>query len=73
MTVYREVTEFDFEPWSGARNTWEKIQDAGKEEEFFDALYDLFGGDEYVEETRVNDLLWFEPDFVLDFLGIEED
>ena len=39
MKVYKEITSlYDFEPWSGAVNTYNKLIEAGKEDEFIDQL-----------------------------------
>lgn len=61
----------DYEPWSGAVDTWDKIVEA-------DAVDTL---DAYLEEmypegltmTQLNDLLWFDSDSVLADLGISEE
>lgn len=58
----------DYEPWSGAKDTYEAIVDAGK----LDAL-DSYLEDTYPEGltiTELNDLLWFDGDSVLSDLGI---
>ena len=58
----------DYEPWSGAKDTYEAIVDAGK----LDAL-DSYLEDTYPEGltiTALNDLLWFDGDSVLSDLGI---
>lgn len=71
MKVYNEFLN-GFEPWSGAVDTYEKIRDAGKLEQLDAFLEEHFNG-EYASETDVNDLLWFEEDYVLDSLGIHDD
>ena len=60
----------DYKPWSGAVDTFNKIMDAGK----FDALDELIE-DEYpdgITDTGLNDLLWFDSEWVLEMLGIAE-
>ena len=43
MKVYKEITSlYDFEPWSGAVETYNKLIDAGKAEEFIDQLEQVF-------------------------------
>ena len=60
---------FDFEPWSGAVNTYERLKREGKLDELDSLLPDMFGKDD-VEETELNDLLWFEPDTVYELVGL---
>ena len=60
----------DYKPWSGAVDTFNKIMDADK----FDALDELIE-DEYpdgITDTGLNDLLWFDSEWVLEMLGIAE-
>jgi len=61
----------DYQPWSGAVDFYYEIVDADK-------LYDL----EFILEdiypdgltmTQLNDLLWFEEDWLRDMLGMKED
>lgn len=59
----------DFQPWSGAVDTWEKILEADKVAEVEIMLEDTYAGDE-IEETTLNDTLWFDSDYVLDYLGL---
>lgn len=59
----------DFQPWSGAVDTWEKILEAGKVAEVEIMIDDTYAGDE-IEETVLNDILWFDSDHVLDYLGL---
>lgn len=67
--LYKEMSIFDFEPWSGAVNTYERLKREGKLDELDSLLPDMFGKDD-VEETELNDLLWFEPDAVYEFVGL---
>jgi hypothetical protein len=60
----------DFEPWSGAVSTWELIVNADKVEALDFMLEDLYP--EGITSTELNDLLWFESDWVLDMLSIDE-
>lgn len=59
----------DFQPWCGAVDTWEKILAADKVAEVERMLDDTYGGDE-IDETTLNDILWFDSDQVLDYLGL---
>lgn len=67
--LYKEMSIHDFEPWSGAVNTYERLKCEGKLDELDSLLPDMFGKDD-VEETELNDLLWFEPDTVYELVGL---
>lgn len=68
--IIKKVYELEeFQPWSGAVDTWEKILEADKVAEVERMLDDTYGGDE-IEETTLNDILWFDSDNVLDYLGL---
>ena len=68
--IIKKVYELEeFQPWIGAVDTWEKILEAGEVAEFERMLDDTYGGDE-IEETTLNDILWFDSEYVLDYLGI---
>lgn len=57
--------------WSGALQTLDDISNADLEEEFMDYLEGLFG-DEEVEDTTLNDYIWFERDEIYEALGLDE-
>ena len=61
----------DFEAWSGAKDTKQAILDADKEAEF-EALIDELYPDG-LTDTHLNDILWFESEWVFESLGMEED
>ena len=59
----------DYHPWSGAVDTWNIIE----ENDAIDGLEQLLD-EQYpdgIGETELNDLLWFDSDFVFDYLGIK--
>ena len=60
-----------YKPWSGAVDTWRKIEDADKVEELDAILEDSYP--EGMTETELNDLLWFDGDEVLSWLGLGEE
>ena len=73
MKVYKEITSlYDFEPWSGAVETYNKLIEAGKEEEFVDQLEQVFAGQD-VSDTDINDMLWFEPEECFKLVGLDKD
>ena len=71
MKVYSEMSIRDFEAWSGAVDTKDKIIANDKEEEFDALIEELYP--DGIDETQLNDLLWFDDEWVLESLGIYED
>ena len=71
MRIYSETSLENFEAWSGAVNTLDRVREAGKCDELESILEDLYP--DGMSETELNDLLWFEPETVYDWLGIEEE
>lgn len=61
----------EYRPWSGAVETWDRIQDENKEDSFWKLMEELYG--ESMDECQVNDILWFDSEWVLDTLGISEE
>ena len=73
MKVYKEITSlYDFEPWSGAVETYNKLIEAGKAEEFVDQLEQVFAGKD-VSEIELNEMLWFEPETCYELVGLDKD
>ena len=71
MKIYSETSLENFEAWSGAVNTLDRVREAGKCDELESILGDLYPNG--MSETELNDLLWFEPETVFEWLGIEEE
>ena len=71
MKIYSETSLENFEAWSGAVDTLDRVKDAGKCDELEFILEDLYP--DGMSETELNDLLWFEPETVFEWLGIEEE
>ena len=69
MKVYEELNLRDFNAWSGATITKERIIDAGKEEEFEELIEELYP--EGIDITDLNDYLWFDSEEIYNTLGIE--
>ena len=57
--------------WSGALDTLEKVNEAGMGDNLMMLLEDICG-DEELDITYINDILWFESDWILETLGIVE-
>lgn len=59
----------NFKAWSGAVDTKETIINEGKADEF-DQLIEEFYPDG-LTDTQLNDMLWFEEDWIYEMLGID--
>ena len=74
MEIRREINDFyalaDM-VWGGAVDTIADIQNANKETEFMNFLEDVFC-DEVPTDTKVNDFIWFERDYIYENLGLTE-
>ena len=71
MTITYELDLNSFEAWSGAKETLERIQREGKCTELENILEELYP--DGMTETELNDLLWFEPETVYEWLGIRSE
>lgn len=58
-----------FQPWAGATDTYNTIIENNCLSAFEAMIEELYP--DGIEETALNDLLWFEPDFIFENLGIE--
>ena len=70
MKVYEDLNLRDFNAWSGAVETKNKIIQTGKEEEFEEFIEECYP--DGLSATELNDELWFDSEYILDTLGIEE-
>ena len=59
----------DYKPWSGAVDTYEIIEASGKLDALEDLLEELYP--DGIEEVQINDILWFDSDWVFESLGIK--
>lgn len=76
MEVKRELDFYDLEKecWSGAEDTLKTVREHNMEDELMDFLESYFG--EFGETptmTEVNDLLWFEDEWIFEQIGLEEE
>ena len=71
MKIYREESLSNFEFWSGAISNAEKftLEELDRISEELEAADN---GDGY-EETQINDLMWFEPEYLASLIGLEWD
>ena len=69
MKTYNENTTLrDFNAWSGAEETKQTILDNHLSEEFDSLIEELYP--EGLSGTQLNDILWFESDWIFESLGI---
>lgn len=66
---YEGIENFDV--WCGAIYTKDRIIEEGKADEFDNFVESYF--DDEVDETELNDFLWFEDEFIFEALGIPND
>ena len=72
MRVYNDnLTLRNFDAWSGAVDTKETIINEGKDKDFDYLIEELYP--DGLTDTQLNDLLWFEEDWLFEMLGIEID
>lgn len=57
--------------WSGAVDTAERIEREGKGDEFCDMIEELFP--DGIGRTALNDIMWFDSDWIFETLGISEE
>ena len=72
MKIYNSrLTLEDFDAWQGAVDTKQVIIDNNKEDDFEFLIEELYP--EGIEETQLNDILWFESEWIYKNLNIRED
>lgn len=60
--------------WSGAIDTLNRIEKEGLEDEFISWLEMYYSDLDYIPTmTELNDLLWFDDEYVLEALGITDE
>lgn len=68
MKITSEKSLFNFDFWSGAETTANEL--TNKEFNIIEAqLEDLYP--DGIDETQLNDIFWFEQDFVAQMLGYD--
>lgn len=71
MTITYELDLNSFQAWSGAKDTLDRIQREGKCDLLEQILEDTYP--DGMTETELNDLLWFEPETIYEWLGIRSE
>lgn len=70
MKIYREESLSNFEFWSGAISNAEEFT-----LEELDRIGDMLEVEspDGMDETEINDLMWFEPEYLASLIGLEWD
>jgi len=70
LRVTKEIDLRGFEPWSGGADRFKflTVQELDELQTHLEEIYP-----DGIDETTVNDILWFEDEWYLDILGIDED
>jgi len=71
LSIIKYIYDFELkdELWSGALDILKVIMENDKLSDLMNLLQELYP--EPVEITTINDLLWFEDNFIYERLGIE--
>lgn len=69
MKLYIDLSEY--QPWSGAKDTYDIIRIHDKLDELDNLITEIYP--EGLSMTGLNDILWFDDEWVLEQLGIEDD
>lgn len=70
-TFNENTTLVNFDAWSGAVDTKERIMQEGKADEFDNLIEELYP--DGLSETQLNDILWFEEDWIFEMLDISDE
>ena len=71
MKITSEISLKNFKAWSGAKDTLNKLIELDKCDELEFILDDLYP--DGMTETQLNDILWFDDEWIYETLGIEEE
>ncbi len=69
MRVYSDDGIRNFEPWSGGVYAHSAIIEHGCESAFESLIEELYP--DGLSDTELNDILWFERDWIFESLGID--
>ena len=69
MKITSQTTLRNFKAWSGAEDTLKTILDSGQDEQFDLMIEELYP--DGLTETELNDILWFEDEWIFEQLGIK--
>lgn len=61
----------DYSPWSGAVENYNELEERGLLEDFEDLIAECYP--DGIEMVQLNDILWFDWDWVRESLNIQEE
>ena len=70
-TINEDQSLYDFNAWSGAIDTKKTIIENNKAEDFERLIDECYP--DGLTETQLNDILWFETDWIFENLGIDQE
>ena len=70
MKITSEMSLKNFKAWPGAKDTLNKLIELDKCDELEFILDDLYP--DGLTDTQLNDILWFDDEWIYETLGIEE-
>ena len=70
MKITSEMSLKNFKAWSGAKDTLNKLIELDECDELEFILDDLYP--DGLTEAQLNDILWFDDEWIYETLGIEE-
>ena len=76
MWIKEEVTSgYDLEArlWGQACDTWREIMEADKEDQAMQYFEEIFCGEEAINITSINDILAYDSDDLMEYLGLNEE
>lgn len=71
IKIVDNISISDFEPWSGAVSMRDEIINADKADDFDFLMEDIYP--EGITYTQLNDILWFEQEWLRESLGMTEE
>lgn len=71
MKITMEMSLYNFEAWGGTVDTLERIKEADLCDELEEYLNELYP--DGIDETTLNDILWFDADDILEALELPTD
>lgn len=69
MRIYEDIDLKEFEPWAGATYTMETLT-YSELDTLQDVIEEIYP--DGLSTTDVNDILWFETDWIAELLGYED-
>ena len=69
ITIKQEINLYNFKAWQGGKDTLDNIIEAGKVDMLEDLLNECF---EELTATQLNDILWFDTEWLYEQLDMEE-